>query len=1003
MSSSASTGRFDYRRTLGRGGTADVSLAWDAQLNRLVALKQPREDDNDSLNQFRQLAEREYDLLHGQRFPGFIRVLDADTSETPYLVMEYCEGITLDACRKGIPLERKLNLLSAVAVSLHFLHAVRIVHGDLKPQNVFLPRDLSPADDGRLFWAKLSDLAFGRRLDEPESTRIGVGTVGYMAPEQIDGQTSSVRSDLFALGVLAYQFLAGWHPYLKDEDDPVKVNAAIREEDAPLLNSVEMNIPESIAELVANLMARSDHDRPVSAWAVCEHLEKIGATYPFRRAFQPGYFVHREAHFRQAVHNVPGLAEAENEDLVWLAQNDVSALRMLLSANLSRGHLNYDGARFQLAGRAYWPCRLRRTTLARFSNAPLGRKRQLIKAASVGTTEDAITLGVLPDRQRESPIDPQLTLLRSVLTPSTIRRVSTRLALYAEQADQLSIAANLWIQAGDLVAAERCTHQAAAQLQNEQRPSEALRLLRRLRRVAELSGDLFDIRQCLLLEGLIHHEAGRLDQAEAAYDRVVTSYEDHDEDIILGKAYKCLGDLCKARQKFDDGVEILHKALELHKRLGQDLELSHTLNNLGNIYWIATDYTNALDYYRQALSMQRRLDATFEVASTLNNIGSIYVVSGRYRRAERIFNLSLQFKKEIGHLGEMARTLNNLGYTYYLWGRQHKAVDALTESLEINRRIGSQKELLFNLENLATLMIVAGQMKEALYRLKEGLDLARSLGDMPHVGVFNNLMSTVLRRSGRFDAALNCLDDVAKVLGEIDDNRLRIVERNGRAWCHYQLGDYDSALSYNSEALELALSINDKGEQLQAYMLRVRLESDEKNRAAALQLAGELGLGREKQIMHYCLIDQWLKSETPATEDVQALVRECSQGLDQMQEDIEFAWMNIVLAEYHLRQGEEQVVAQYLNRAHSAATQRGLLPETMTALILTGKLQRSQGAYEDAFDRYRQALDIAKQMASGISDDQLRSGFMNKRTVRFLADEIKSLSARMSQKERAGA
>jgi tetratricopeptide (TPR) repeat protein len=250
---------------------------------------------------------------------------------------------------------------------------------------------------------------------------------------------------------------------------------------------------------------------------------------------------------------------------------------------------------------------------------------------------------------------------------------------------------------------------------------------------------------------------------------------------------------------------------------------------------------------------------------------------------------------------------------------------------------------------------------------------------------------------------LNCLDDVANVLDEIDDNRLRIVERNGRAWCHYQLGDYDSALTFNSEALELALSINDKGEQLQAYMLRVRLESDEKNRAAALQLAGELGLGREKQIMHYSLIDQWLKSETPDTKDVQALVQECSQGLDQMQEDIEFAWMNIVLAEYHLRQGDEQVVAQYLNRAHSAATQRGLLPETMTALILTGKLQRSQGAYEDAFDSYRQALDIAKQMASGLSDEQLRSSFMNKRTVRFLADEIKSLSARMSQKERAGA
>jgi tetratricopeptide (TPR) repeat protein len=1003
MTDSALSGRFDFRRVLGRGGTADVSLVWDARLNRLAALKQPRDTSEPAIRQFCTLIQREQLLIGQERFPGLVRILDARDDDQPFLVLEYCDGSTLDACRRDLPLVRALNILSAVALSLHFIHARQVIHGDLKPQNVFLPRDLTAAEDGRLFWAKLFDLSFGRRLDEPESSRLGLGTVGYMAPEQLAGQSSSVRSDLFALGVMGYQLLSGRHPYLSRETDPVKVNAAIREENPPNLHQIDSNIPAEVAELIAALMHRDPSRRPTSAWEVCAGLEELGTRYPYRRALQPGHFVPLSAHFHHATQSVPGLSDPEQQGLIDLAMNDTPSLRLLLAANHARGFLAYDGTGFRLSGRPYWPCRLRRRTLARFTAAGFGRRRQLAKAAVVGTVESAVRLGILPDRQRQTPIAPLLQLLRHCLKSSTIRRFSCRLARQAEDAEQADLAALLYLQCGDLHRAEQATHLAATRLQNAQQPQTALHILRRLRHVAELSEGYFAIRQCLLLEGIIHHEAGRLDAAEAAYNRVVACYDGHDEDVILGKAYKCLGDVCKARQQFDDGVTILGRARELYQRLGQELELSHTLNNLGNIYWVAADYRKALDHYRQALHMQKQLKATFEVASTLSNIGSIYVVSGRYQRAERIFNLSLRLKKEIGHLGEMARTLNNLGYTYYLWGRQHRAVEALTESLRINRRIGSQKEILFNLENLATLMIVAGQMKEALSRLREGLELARHLGDIPHEGVFNGLMATVLRRTGRFDAALRCLDGVADVLTRIDDSRLQIVEWNNRAWCHYQLGDHATARSLNDRAMDLALAINDKGEQLQALMLRVRMSTEEQTRTQAIALADELGLRREKLLMHLCLIDQWLRREQPSTEGIQPVVDECRSQMEHMLEDLEFAWMNIVLAEYDIRQGDTAAASGHVQQALAAANRRGLMPEAMTALLLTGRLQRAQGAWEQAFESYRKALDLAKQMASSIANEQLRDCFMSKRTIRFLAEEIRSLSTKLSKKERAGA
>ena len=215
-----------FLEPLGRGGTADVAKAHATHLNRTVAVKYPLQISDDPTIDFASLAKREWDLIGGARFPGLVRLWEAPSRDPDYLLLELCPGPTLDTVPKIDSLETALAILSAVATGLEFLNAAGLVHGDLKPHNIFLPPEWATLPPESLFYVKLSDFSLGRRLDEPETIRAGLGTVGYMAPETIADRITSHRADLFALGVMAYQLVTGEHPFLKGDIDPVRVNSA---------------------------------------------------------------------------------------------------------------------------------------------------------------------------------------------------------------------------------------------------------------------------------------------------------------------------------------------------------------------------------------------------------------------------------------------------------------------------------------------------------------------------------------------------------------------------------------------------------------------------------------------------------------------------------------------------------------------------------------------------------------------------------------------------------
>lgn len=217
-------GKYRLVGRLGEGGMGSVYRAQQEVIDRQVAIKVLRnvgvgEERESFLRRFRSEAQ----IIARLKHPGAITIFDFGVTEikkgieVPYIVMELIEGKTLKllAQEQEIPLPRAINILSQVCSALEEAHALGIVHRDLKPDNIMLTTHHDGSD-----WAKVLDFGVAKvrsntGLGSPDMTQAGVimGTPRYMAPEQATGTPVDHRTDIYSLGVIAYELVAGKVPF----------------------------------------------------------------------------------------------------------------------------------------------------------------------------------------------------------------------------------------------------------------------------------------------------------------------------------------------------------------------------------------------------------------------------------------------------------------------------------------------------------------------------------------------------------------------------------------------------------------------------------------------------------------------------------------------------------------------------------------------------------------------------------------------------------------------
>jgi serine/threonine protein kinase len=264
-------GRYEILRELGRGGMATVYLARQIDLNRLVALKElaalRRSDAS-----FAQRFLREARLAGSVTHPNVVTVYDLfEHDGTPYIAMEYAERGSFRPYVGRLSLSQLGGMLEAVLSGLSAAEKQGIVHRDLKPENLLV------SEAGRV---KISDFGIAKATNSVNtelaltSQGATVGTPNYMAPEQALAQDLGPWTDLYSLGIIAFECFIGLPPY-GDTEEPLAVLMRQVNEPVPLVNELDPGIDPRLASWIDWLVEKEPSERPESAAQAWDELEDI--------------------------------------------------------------------------------------------------------------------------------------------------------------------------------------------------------------------------------------------------------------------------------------------------------------------------------------------------------------------------------------------------------------------------------------------------------------------------------------------------------------------------------------------------------------------------------------------------------------------------------------------------------------------------------------------------------------------------------------------------------
>jgi beta-lactam-binding protein with PASTA domain/tRNA A-37 threonylcarbamoyl transferase component Bud32 len=261
-------GRYRVRARIARGGMATVYVATDLRLERRIALKVMHghlSDDTVFQSRFIQEARAAARLAD----PNVVNVFDqGQDGDMAYLVMEYLPGITLRELlreQRRLTITQTITIMDAILSGLSAAHRAGIVHRDVKPENVLL------AEDGRI---KIGDFGLARATSANTATGAQLlGTIAYLAPELVTRGTADARSDIYALGIMLYEMLAGEQPYKGEQ--PMQIAFQHATDSVPRPSVKNPGVPEQLDELVLWATEKSPDDRPVDAREMLDRLRDI--------------------------------------------------------------------------------------------------------------------------------------------------------------------------------------------------------------------------------------------------------------------------------------------------------------------------------------------------------------------------------------------------------------------------------------------------------------------------------------------------------------------------------------------------------------------------------------------------------------------------------------------------------------------------------------------------------------------------------------------------------
>ena len=258
--------RYEIIRSIGEGGMANVYLGYDTILDRNVAIKVLRGDlagDEKFVRRFQREALSASSLAH----PSIVEMYDVGVDDGLYfIVMEYVDGKTLKQLikkRGNLTLSEAIDIMLQLTDGMSHAHDSYIIHRDLKPQNIMIK------DDGQI---KITDFGIAMALNSTQLTQTNsvMGSVHYLPPEQASGKGSTIKSDIYSMGIIFYELLSGSLPFRGD--NAVEIALKHMRDPLPSLRQENSNIPQSIENIILKATAKNPKNRYEDARSMHDDL-----------------------------------------------------------------------------------------------------------------------------------------------------------------------------------------------------------------------------------------------------------------------------------------------------------------------------------------------------------------------------------------------------------------------------------------------------------------------------------------------------------------------------------------------------------------------------------------------------------------------------------------------------------------------------------------------------------------------------------------------------------
>jgi eukaryotic-like serine/threonine-protein kinase len=725
-------GQYRIERLLGSGGMGEVWLAEQiAPVRRAVALKLIKGGMNSREVVARFGSERQ--ALALMDHPSIAKVFDAGSTPdgAPYFVMEYVAGVPITAyCdHHRLSTRERLELFVRVCEGVRHAHQKAIIHRDLKPSNILVTEvDGRPAP-------KIIDFGVAKALTrkltaETMFTRVGavVGTPEYMSPEQANsaGEDIDTRTDVYALGVIFYELLAGVPPlelsqitfeeFLRRlrEEEPRKPSTRIRTQDHD--TSTDLACKRQTEPVTLAKQMRGDLDS-----IALKALEKD-------RSRRYGSASDLAADIERYLRNEAVLAVAPS-----------FAYRARKFARRYRGALltvcAFVLVLIAAAGISIWQS-VRANREAAVAQAVNDFLQNDLLAQASATTQAGPNVKPDPHLEVRTALERAAARIggRFSRQPEveaairdTIGKTYTDLGLYREARTQLERALELQRR---VLGAEN---------------PKTLKTLSRLGRVAELQGK--------------YSEAEALErQAEESQRRVLSSKHPDTmySETTLASVYNLEGKYAQAEAL--DG-----QVLETRRRLlGPEHPMTlSSMNDLALVYYREGKYAQAEVLYRQTLEIQRRVLGPEHPSSlgSMNNLGLVYGSEGKNAQAEALYRQALNIMLRV--LGPEHPTtlvcMSNLAESYFSQGKYADAEALDTRTLEIRRRkLGPEHpNTLSSMNNLALVYRQEGKYAQAEALLNRTLEIKRRVLGPEHPNTLNTLsgLAHMYQRKGQYESA----------------------------------------------------------------------------------------------------------------------------------------------------------------------------------------------------------------------------------------------------------